>query len=128
MLRTTPFHRESYSRLILTVIAQFYQKCSDRFQDLISLGSSPNEDSPRIALAAQWAQKSELIPCLTEMFNTALDNAALTKQIQLCKQESHLEANLLGDRLVAKDELIPSTKNLASLASLYHSIVGVFRK
>ncbi len=32
MLRTTPFHRENYSRLIVGVIVQYYQQCSSRFK------------------------------------------------------------------------------------------------
>jgi len=67
MLNTSPFHRENYSRLILGVVIQFYQRCSDRFQILTS---SPHVDvgrEPRIALAAQWAQRPELQPCLTEL-------------------------------------------------------------
>jgi len=56
MLKSTPVHRENYSRLILGVIIQFYQRCSHRFQDLVSLKHSGEpEDTPRLALAAQWA-------------------------------------------------------------------------
>lgn len=32
MLETTPFHRENYSRLIVGVIVQYYQQCSNRFK------------------------------------------------------------------------------------------------
>lgn len=91
MLRTTPFHRENYSRLILTVIGKFYQRCSDRFYDLVAVkgGSSPEDDS-RIALAAQWAQKPELGPCLSELLKLLSgDTSAATKQ-QVCRQETHL--------------------------------------
>ena len=71
MLRTTPFHRENYSRLILGVIIQFYQRCSDRFQDLVALKNHQEADrEPQLALAAEWAQKSELTPCLSELMNT----------------------------------------------------------
>jgi exocyst complex component 4 len=71
MLRTTPFHRESYSRLILGVIIQFYQRCSDKFQDLVALKTRDGSDhEPRLALAALWAQKSELDPCLSELVKT----------------------------------------------------------
>jgi exocyst complex component 4 len=62
MLQTSPFHRESYSRLMLGVIIQFYQRCSDRFQVLTT-----SENGSDIALAAQWAQRSELQPPLTEL-------------------------------------------------------------
>jgi hypothetical protein len=68
MLRITPFHRENYSRLILGVIIQFYQRCSDRFHDLVSLPEiDENETEIRLALSAQWAQRSEMSPCLSEL-------------------------------------------------------------
>lgn len=71
MLRTTPFHRENYSRLILSVIIQFYQRCSDRFQTLASYQKPGDPDAvPRMALAAQWAQKADLNPCLSELMRT----------------------------------------------------------
>ncbi|KAI0652072.1 Sec8 exocyst complex component-specific domain-containing protein [Trametes meyenii] len=124
MLRTTPFHRENYSRLILTVIGKFYQRCSDRFYDLVSVkgedGSS--EDDSRIALAAQWAQKAELGPCLSELLKALSgDTAAATKQ-HLCRQETHLENSLLGEGAVSKHDLIASIRNVSALASLYHSV------
>jgi exocyst complex component 4 len=64
MLRITPFHQENYSRLILSVIIQFYQRCSDRFHDLVSV---QNETDTRLTLSAQWAQRSEMSPCLSEL-------------------------------------------------------------
>ncbi|EPQ60468.1 exocyst complex component sec8 [Gloeophyllum trabeum ATCC 11539] len=121
MLRTTPFHRENYARLILTVIIQFYQRCSDRFQDLISLRASSYDGEPRIALAAQWAQRSELAPCLSELMGVASTDVA--KKLQLCRQETHLEIwQILNDQTVSKDDLISPLRNLSSLGTLYHSI------
>jgi hypothetical protein len=71
MLRTTPFHRENYARLILTVIIQFYQRCSDRFQTLIT--SQANSDqSPRVALGAQWAQIPEIAACLSDLYRASV--------------------------------------------------------
>ena len=32
MLRATPFHRENYSQLIVSVIHQFYQRCFERYK------------------------------------------------------------------------------------------------
>lgn len=66
MLQTSPFHRENYSRLILGVVIQFYQRCSDRFQTLTST-SAPESLDPKMALAAQWAQRQELQPPLSEL-------------------------------------------------------------
>lgn len=80
MLRTTPFHRENYARLILTVVIQFYQRCSDRFQALVApLGSGEMDEEPRIALASKWAQSSELIPCLTELYKSLVRPARLSR-------------------------------------------------
>ncbi|TCD59885.1 hypothetical protein EIP91_011260 [Steccherinum ochraceum] len=122
MLRTTPFHRENYARLILTVIVQFYQRCSDKFQDLVSLRNILEPEAPpRIALAAQWAQQAELVPCLTEML-------ALARKTEPCsvdhlhKQETHLQYNLLGEKSIAREELIATTRDLSTLATLYHSV------
>ncbi|GJE87574.1 Sec8 exocyst complex component-specific domain-containing protein [Phanerochaete sordida] len=123
MLRTTPFHRESYSRLILTVIVQFYQRCSDKFQDLVSIKEDEESEAlPRLSLAAQWAQRSEFVPCLGELFNAIEDPNATTKKIQLCRQHTHLEGSLLNDRTVGKDELVRTTRDLATLTTLYHSV------
>lgn len=73
MLRTSPFHRENYSRLILGVIIQFYQRCSDRFQDLVSVRSGQEQNlEPQLALAAQWAQRSELDTCMAELLTTSV--------------------------------------------------------
>lgn len=66
MLRTTPFHRESYGRLILSVIIQFYQRCSDRFHALVSR-SVTNLGDDQLALAAQWAQRSDLSSVLVKL-------------------------------------------------------------
>lgn len=126
MLRTTPFHRENYSRLILTVIVQLYQRSSDKFQDLVSVKTG-EEGEARPSLAAQWAQRSEMVPCLTELFTTIQDDSNFNKRYQLCRQETHLEANLLGERTIAKEELIQSTRNLSALATLYHSVVSSVR-
>ena len=125
MLRTMPFHRENYSRLVLTVIVQFYQRCSDRFQDLVSLKDSEDpEAAPRVALAAQWAQRSELVPLLSEIQKQINARAPASQLQHLSQQETNLEANILGDKSVSKEELITSTRDLATLASLYHSVVS----
>ncbi|KAI0361385.1 hypothetical protein OH77DRAFT_1417634 [Trametes cingulata] len=123
MLRTTPFHRENYSRLILTVIGKFYQRCSDRFYDLVAVkGEVAPDDDSRIALAAQWAQKAELGPCLSELLKSLSGDATAAAKQQLCRQETHLENSLLGEGAVTKHDLITSIRNVSALASLYHSV------
>ncbi|KAI3622267.1 sec8 exocyst complex component specific domain-containing protein [Moniliophthora roreri] len=121
MLQTTPFHRESYSRLILGVVIQFYQRCSDRFQDLVTT-SPPTESNltPLVALSAQWAQRQELTAALTELKkNPPLD---LSQRQLFCQEETKTELGFLGDAKVSKTDLVPSTRNLAALNTLYRSI------
>nr|GAT47843.1 Sec8 exocyst complex component specific domain-containing protein [Mycena chlorophos] len=121
MLLKSPFHRENYSRLILSVMIQFYQRCSDRFQDLVSVPNPKDlEAEAQPALAAQWAQRSELAPCLTEMLTTSDED--LPKQQQLCRQETHLEMDFLGQKTIQHSDLIVSIRNLGALASLYRSV------
>lgn len=68
MLRTTPFHKENYARLILSVVIQFYQRCSDRFYSIVSSGE-PSVGEPRLRTAAKWAQHSDVNACLSEMLD-----------------------------------------------------------
>ena len=124
MLRTSPFHKDNYSRLILTVVVEFYQRCSTRFQELILTGEQKTTDAdPKIALAADWAQRPDLHPCLSEIFKISEINTP--KKDQLLRQETHLELNFVGEGgTVEKNNLIGSTRNLATLGSLYTSLVS----
>lgn len=70
MLRSTPFHREAYSRLIITVIIQYYQRSSERFIDLVGREGAKAHSTPELKLSAKWAQRSELTACLTELLVT----------------------------------------------------------
>lgn len=123
MLETTPFHRESYARLILSIIIQYYTRCSDRYQDLVSVWSSaPQQDGfskPKVGIAATWAQHSELAPCLMDQFAS---RANMEKLEHLCKQETDIELTLLGNSPLSESDLIPSTRTLSSLGSLYRSV------
>ena len=125
MLRTSPFHKENYSRLILTVVVEFYQRCSTRFQELILTGQKTTDTDPKVALAADWAQRADLHPCLSEIFKISEINTP--KKDQLYRQETHLELNFVGeDGTVEKNNLIGSTRNLATLGSLYTSLVSTY--
>ncbi|KAK7059154.1 exocyst subunit [Paramarasmius palmivorus] len=120
MLQTTPFHQESYSRLILGVIIQFYQRCSDRFQDLVTI-SPPTESNlnPVVALAAQWAQRQELTNGLIDLKKDPPPSSS--QQQQICSEETKHELVFLGNTKISKTDLVPSTRNLAALSSLYRS-------
>jgi exocyst complex component 4 len=123
MLRTSPFHRESYARLILGVILQFYQRCFDRFQLLVARDGALDEDRTGGAiLGAQWAQSSQFAPCLAELLGCAQDDS--TRRQQLCRQETQLELGALGKDTFARDHLIPSSRAIGELCSLHWSVVS----
>ena len=78
---------------------------------------------PKVALAAVWAQRADLHPCLSEIFKISEINTP--KKDQFYRQETHLELNFVGeDGTVEKNNLIGSTRNLATLGSLYTSLVS----
>ncbi|KAH9996469.1 Sec8 exocyst complex component-specific domain-containing protein [Russula vinacea] len=118
MLRTTPFHRENYARLILTVIIQFYQRCSDRFQTLITSQASDDQD-PRVALGAQWAQIPEMAVCLSDLYRAL---GAVTNKSELLQRERDAEIRLTGDRPIGKEDLISPMRNVSALCNLYRSV------
>ena len=42
-------------------MVKFYQRCSTRFQELISTGKQiPTDADPKVALVADWAQRRDL--------------------------------------------------------------------
>ncbi|EKM84205.1 hypothetical protein AGABI1DRAFT_52016 [Agaricus bisporus var. burnettii JB137-S8] len=120
MLRTTPFHRENYARLILGVVIQFYQRCSDQFQALTTVQSTSPAGEQKVALGAIWAQKSEMTACLAELLSTPEND--FLKQKQLCRQQTNIELELLGRRSIVREDLIASVRNLSALATLYRSV------
>ena len=51
VLRKPPFHK-NHSRPILTVMVEFYSRCSPRFQELILTGEQkPTEVDPKVVPA-----------------------------------------------------------------------------
>ncbi|KAF8807754.1 hypothetical protein BYT27DRAFT_7189848 [Phlegmacium glaucopus] len=120
MLRRSPFHRENYSRLILGVVIQFYQRCSDRFQALTTTPAVNGDQEAQVALAAQWAQRSELQTCLIELMSMKEPNGP--RQQELYRQETRIEMDFLGQKKISKVDLMSSTRNLAALASLHRSV------
>jgi exocyst complex component 4 len=78
MLQQTPFHQENYTRLILSVIIQFYQRCYDKFQALVMIGSGTEGVEPKLALAARWAQRPEMNACLLELLKTDVSRGVFT--------------------------------------------------
>lgn len=110
MLRTTPFHRESYSLLIIQTIVQYYQRCHDRYRDLTTqevapvpprATTRPSVDTGAAApqpsaisstvLSAMWAQRPEISACLSEVIR---DDITPERLAELQDLENALELKL----------------------------------
>ena len=50
----------------MSVIIQFYQRCSDRFQDVVSR-KNPELTETRLLVSARWAQLENLTSCLGKL-------------------------------------------------------------
>ncbi|PWN54385.1 hypothetical protein IE53DRAFT_323094 [Violaceomyces palustris] len=122
MLRATPFHRESYSRLIISTIVQYYQRCNERFRDLTNtdVSSDGTSGSVRLMLSAEWAQRPEINACLVELCRAGLTPA---RKKELQSQENRLETQLASKRPpIGVHDLITSRKKLMALGNLHHSL------
>ncbi|TDL28204.1 hypothetical protein BD410DRAFT_818641 [Rickenella mellea] len=120
MLRTTPFHRESYARLILGVIIQFYQRCSDTFYAVVSQ-EGPNPTDTRLHVSARWAQNADINACLTNL--TKCMQMGGSRLDKMCAEETRMELASLGNGTLTRDELIHSMRDISCLGSLYRSLV-----
>jgi len=123
MLKSTTFHRESYSRLILSVVIHFYQRFNTRFQDLVarnSIGVVPDVlPDAMLHISARWAQKPEVSACLSELYTTP--DTDTTRKQTVCQQETRIELSFLNNEEVTREHLIP-LRNLAELCRLHYSL------
>ncbi|KZV93778.1 hypothetical protein EXIGLDRAFT_612626 [Exidia glandulosa HHB12029] len=119
MMRATPFHRENYARLILGVIIQFYQRCSERFRDLVSPDDLSVMSEEHLALSFQWAQRPEVSACLSALDSVEPNSPEM---VRICRQETRVELNFQAGKSIKKTDIIHSTRNIAALGNLYHSL------
>jgi len=126
MLRATPFHRESYSRLIIQTIVQYYQRCNERFRELVATESDTSgrrmvSSHGPFVLSATWAQQPELNSCLVELLRADSSTAEGTHETQA--QENRFEI-LYAEKAggIKFLDLMTSRKRLNALANLYHSL------
>ncbi|KAG0144745.1 hypothetical protein CROQUDRAFT_46818 [Cronartium quercuum f. sp. fusiforme G11] len=123
MLQTMPFHQEKYGRLIVSIVVQYYQKCHERFKELVSrelteTTTTVDELNPyaNLKLAADWAQRSELSRCLQDL------EQSLVSLRKLFKKQFQLEEKFLETDKVSLIDLIQSPKKITALCNLYSSL------
>ncbi|GAA5904682.1 exocyst subunit SEC8 [Sporobolomyces salmoneus] len=130
MLRATPFHRDNYSQLIVSVIHQFYQRCLERFKDLVSRethnsqspdgGASYSTQQPSLKTAAEWAGWNELYSLLSELQETPESESAKVRE--LLAKETKIELDRKRNGVIETEDLITPSKKLWALATLYSSL------
>ncbi|GAA5956509.1 hypothetical protein JCM3765_003467 [Sporobolomyces pararoseus] len=130
MLRATPFHRDNYSQLIVSVIHQFYQKCLERFKDLVSRETHDNHPSQPngnnysaqapLKTAAEWAGLNDLYLLLSELQETPETNQPKIRE--LLAKETKLELDRKRTGVIELEDLITPSKKLWALGTLYSSL------
>ena len=143
MLRSTPFHRENYSHLIVSVIHQFYQRCHERFRDLVTDdhhhhhhhhggGGGAGDSAPTWKKAAVWAETDDIHKCLVDLRDVLLprdhdgddDNDKVAERLgELLRRETRTELDHIGNRATDLDDLLHPIKKLAAIGSFYSSLV-----
>lgn len=139
MLCTTPFHRESYSRLIIQVIVHYYTRCHERYQNLVTADPPVNDHGPLngrdtskatalTMLSAEWAQDTQLSTLLAEAIDPT---TTLPRRQELQEEEEHLQIQLAqcngANETVGMEDIITSRKKLLSLCHLEHSLQWFLR-
>jgi exocyst complex component 4 len=142
MLRTTPFHRRSYSHLIIQTIVQYYQQCHEKFRDLVTNdvtagGATTSADAGTLSsfvISATWAQSPMIATCLVEAVQP---QCSASRRKQLFDLENSLELGMAAKPAslaskgnvrgtVALPDLTTSRKKLSALCNLQNSLVWFF--
>ncbi|KAK4052526.1 exocyst subunit [Microbotryomycetes sp. JL221] len=130
MLRATPFHRDSYSRLIVSVIHQFLERCTQRFKELVSQEQNDSDAvqqqqqarprPPAFKLSAAWAESADLNSCLQELREVPSQDKERLQE--LLKNEADIGKEKLRNETVHVDDLISPNKKFTAMGTLYSSL------
>ncbi|CAG8500956.1 8518_t:CDS:10 [Ambispora leptoticha] len=128
MLRTMTFHKEEYSRMIISVLTQYYVKCFEQYQAIVSKGSLSDEGTNERTgnaqkTSAMWVQQDQLSEIFTQYpYLDENDIENRKKRKLLCEKETQAEMKLKKNRVIRSGELIFDGKKLKALGYLYHSL------
>ncbi|KAK4047934.1 exocyst subunit [Microbotryomycetes sp. JL201] len=127
MLRATPFHRENYSHLIVSVIHQYLERCTQRFKELVSRDASEtngqmpqSRSKPAFKLSASWAEATDLNLCLQELREVPSQDKERVHE--LLKNEAEIEREKLRNQSVQAEDLISPGKKFTALGTFYSSL------
>ncbi|GAA97566.1 uncharacterized protein L969DRAFT_42229 [Mixia osmundae IAM 14324] len=118
MLRNTPFHRDRYSDLIISVIVQYYQCCEARFKETVSSDSLIARGPSKLKTSAMWTSKDALATVINRLRTTAGDDA---QKSQLLQEELRLHLQYKGTSTGDQLDYVP-VKKAKSMSTLYASL------
>lgn len=132
-LKTMPFHRQAYSGLIISILIQYYQKCFDRYKELITpdsflvgdaldgaSASASAQHKAGIKVSADWAQHEPLHDLLNK-FST-VDPSQVQDLRSLLGAETKMELDLADKSIIQPASLVLDGKRILGLAQLYTSL------
>jgi len=129
LVQSTSFHQEKFGRLMISVVVQYYQKCHERFKELVvreSLETTPiaDEANPHVnlKLAADWAQNPDMIKHFTRLKPSSHDTASVEKIFRKLRKTE--ERYLSSRTALVTTDLIRSPKKVAALAHLYSTLLS----
>ncbi|CAG8497625.1 8122_t:CDS:10, partial [Funneliformis caledonium] len=126
MLHNMASHKEEYSKMIISLLTQYYVKCFEQYQATVSKNkgeANVKDDANNQGISATWVQQDQLSEVLGQYPYVAEDNAKnRRKRRQLCDKETRIEMNFKKNREISLGQLITDNKKLTALANLYHSL------
>ncbi|WFC96136.1 Xaa-Pro aminopeptidase [Malassezia brasiliensis] len=120
MLQAAPVKRASYARLILVVFVEYYERCNERFKQLVSedMEAAATHAAGPYVRAAVWAQRPGLYRLLCDVRTAGADARAAP----LREEEARLERRYADEAPVRRADLMTSRKRLLALGHLHFSV------
>ncbi|CAI2168626.1 9696_t:CDS:10 [Funneliformis geosporum] len=126
MLYNMASHKEEYSKMIISLLTQYYVKCFEQYQATVSKNKGEGtvkDDANNQGISATWVQQDQLSEVLGQYPYVAEDNLKnRRKRKQLCDKETRIEMNFKRNREISLGQLITDNKKLTALANFYHSL------
>ncbi|CAG8780235.1 13388_t:CDS:2, partial [Acaulospora morrowiae] len=126
ILHTISSHQEAFGRMIISLLTQYYVKCFEQYQAIVTKNSAESnavETGNLQGVSATWVQQDQLSEVLNQ-YPYQVDDSNKNRRLRkmLCDKETKVEMNLKKNRFIRYGELINENKKLTSLGLLYHSL------
>ncbi|KND01717.1 uncharacterized protein SPPG_03510 [Spizellomyces punctatus DAOM BR117] len=123
-LPSIPIHQDEAIRMIEMVLRSYTDKCSSRFNALISSNQPGADGGYSSIVSASWVREPEVVEILSQHTLFRSDGMEIESPVDqtLSQKETFLEMKLKKERSFHRSELIMELRTLQAIASLHHSI------